>query len=221
MIGIILTLIFYVLSLILKKRFKSPLLNPVLVSVVFLVMIISFSPLTYDAYIKGGKIIGEALGPVVVLLALPLYRHRKAIKQFFAPIVLGILVSISSSALLIMGLSKLFGLSNELMKTLIPKSITTPMAMEVSKMLGGLSDITVIVVIITGILGATIAPIIMKVGGIKSEIAKGIAIGSSSHGIGTSKAMEMSDEAGAMSGLAMGLTGVIFVLLTSLYVLFI
>ncbi len=221
MIGIILTLIFYVLSLILKKRFKSPLLNPVLVSVVFLVMIISFSPLTYDAYIKGGKIIGEALGPVVVLLALPLYRHRKAIQQFFVPIVLGILVSISSSALLIMGLSKLFGLSNELMKTLIPKSITTPMAMEVSKMLGGLSDITVIVVIITGILGATIAPIIMKVGGIKSEIAKGIAIGSSSHGIGTSKAMEMSDEAGAMSGLAMGLTGVIFVLLTSLYVLFI
>jgi len=221
MIGIVLTVFFYVLALKLKNKFKSPLLNPVLVSVIFLVGIISLSPLTYDTYINGGKFIGEALGPVVVLLALPLYRHREAIKQFFVPIVLGILVSISSSILLIMGLSKIFGLSNELMKTLIPKSITTPMAMEVSKMLGGLSDITVIVVIITGILGATIAPIIMKFGGIKSEIAKGIAIGSSSHGIGTSKAMEMSDEAGAMSGLAMGLTGVIFVLLTSLYVLFI
>ncbi|MCH4886086.1 LrgB family protein [Acidaminobacter sp. JC074] len=221
MIGLILTLVYYVIALQLKKRFKSPLLNPVLVAVAFLIMTIIWTPLDYDTYIKGGKLIGDALGPVVVLLALPLYRHRDAIKTYFAPIVIGILVSISSSVLVIIGLGTLFGLDLQLIKTLIPKSITTPMAMEVSSMLGGLSDITVIVVIITGILGATIAPIIMKLAKTKSDIAKGIAIGSASHGIGTSKAMEMSGQAGAMSGLAMGLTGVIFVLLTSLYVLFI
>ena len=219
MIGIALTIGFYILALYIRKVFKSSLLNSVLVAAAFIITVIQLTPLSYELYNKGGQLIGNSLGPVVVLLAIPLYRHREAIKTYFIPIIIGIFVSISSSILVITLLSKAFGLSDEMMHTLIPKSITTPMAMEVSDMLSGIPNVTVIAVIITGILGATIAPYVMKFGRIKSDIAKGISIGAASHGIGTSKAMEMSDETGAMSGLAMGLTGVIFVLLTSVYVL--
>ncbi len=219
MIGIVLTLGFYVLALSIKRIFKSALLNSVLVASTFIILVIQFTPLTYELYSEGGRLVGESLGPIVVLLAIPLYRHREAIKTYSLPIAIGILVSVLSSVVVITLLSKLLGLSDEMLMTLIPKSITTPMAMEVSAMLSGIPNITVIAVIITGILGATIAPFIMRYGRIKSEIAKGISIGAASHGIGTSKAMEMSDEAGAMSGLAMGLTGVIFVLLASMYVL--
>jgi|LGOV01.1.fsa_nt_gb predicted murein hydrolase (TIGR00659 family) len=219
MIGIALTIGFYVLALYIRKLFKSSLLNSVLVAAAFIITVIQLTPLSYELYNEGGQLIGNSLGPVVVLLAIPLYRHREAIRTYFIPIIIGILVSISSSILVITLLSKALGLSDEMMYTLIPKSITTPMAMEVSDMLSGIPNVTVIAVIITGILGATIAPYVMKFGHIKSDIAKGISIGAASHGIGTSKAMEMSDETGAMSGLAMGLTGVIFVLLTSVYVL--
>lgn len=219
MIGIVLTLGFYIIALFLRKRFKSPLLNPVLVAVGFIILTIVITPLDYDVYYQGASLIGKSLGPVVVLLAIPLYRHREAIKRHIVPILMGILISICSSILMIIGMGYVLGMNEEMMTTLIPKSITTPMAIEVSEMLGGLSDITVIVVIITGILGATIAPFVMKLGKIKYDISKGIAIGAASHGIGTSKAMEMNEEAGAMSGLAMGLTGIIFVLLTSIFVL--
>lgn len=219
MIGIVLTLVCYAMALWLKKKFENPLLNSVLIASIIIILIIQLSPLEYDLYAKGAGWIGKSLGPIVVLLALPLYRHRDMIGKYLLPITLGIFVSIITSIAVIIGLSRLLGIEDELMLTLIPKSITTPMAIEVSSMLQGIPNITVIAVIITGILGATIAPSIMRTFRIKSDVAKGISIGAASHGIGTSKAMEMSDEAGAMSGLAMGLTGVIFVLLTSLYVL--
>jgi len=218
-IGLVLTIFFYIIALHIKKTFNNSLLNPVLVAATGIIITILVTPLSYEGYIKGGQLIGNSLGPVVVLLAIPLYRHRDAIKKNVLPIMIGILVSIVSSVLMVVGLAKLFGFSNELMMTLMPKSITTPMAIEVSAMLKGIPDITVIIVILTGILGATIAPVVMRVGKVKSEVSKGISMGAASHGIGTSKAMEMSDEAGAMSGLAMGLTGITFVLLTSVFVL--
>lgn len=219
MIGILLTIGLYILALYMRKKFRSALLNPVLITAAFIIIIINLSPLTYEVYRSGAKYIGSSLGPIVVLLAIPLYKHRQAIKDNLSSIVLGILVSIMSSVTLIAFMSSLLGLDDKMMMTLLPKSITTPMAIEVSQMLEGYPNITVIIVIITGILGATLAPLVMKLGGIRSEVSKGIGIGAASHGIGTSKAMEMSDEAGAMSGLAMGLTGIIFVLLTSIYVL--
>jgi len=219
MIGIVVTLMCYLISLWLKKKFKSPLLNTVLVSSVLIILILQISSLEYELYAEGASWIGKSLGPIVVLLALPLYRHRDMIGRYLLPITLGILVSIISSVVVIVVLSQILSVNKDLMLTLIPKSITTPMAMEVSAMLEGIPNITVIAVIITGIFGATIAPIVMNIFKVKSDVAKGISIGAASHGIGTSKAMEMSDEAGAMSGLAMGLTGVIFVLLTSVVVL--
>lgn len=219
MIGILLTIGLYILALYMRKKFRSALLNPVLITAAFIIIIINLSPLTYEVYTSGAKYIGSSLGPIVVLLAIPLYKHRQAIKDNLSAIVLGILVSIMSSVTLIAFMSSILGLEDKMMMTLLPKSITTPMAIEVSQMLEGYPNITVIIVIITGILGSTLAPLVMKLGGIRSEVSKGIGIGAASHGIGTSKAMEMSDEAGAMSGLAMGLTGIIFVLLTSIYVL--
>jgi len=220
LIGLILTIAFYLLALYIKKVFKSALLNPVLVAASGIIVLILFSPISYENYISGAGIIGKSLGPIVVLLAIPLYIHRNLIKENLLPIFTGILVSIVSSVLMIIGLGNLFNFEKELIMTLIPKSITTPMAMEVSDMLLGIPDITVIIVILTGIFGATIAPFVMKIGHIKSEVSKGISIGAASHGIGTSKAMEISNEAGAMSGLAMGLTGIIFVLMTSISVVF-
>lgn len=216
MIGVVLTVLCYTIARLLNKKFQSALLNPVLVAMLMIMFLILLTPLEYENYQKGASYIGKSLGPVVVLLAIPLYKHRFSIKRYFIPIILGVFINILSSVLMIVGLSYIFELEEVMMMTLIPKSITTPMAMEVSQMLQGMPDITVVVVIVTGILGAVVAPFIMRLG-IRKNIAKGIAIGASSHGIGTAKAMEMDDEVGAMSSLAMGLAGIVFVLLTSFY----
>lgn len=216
-LGILITVALYALSRYVSSKFKLALLNPILLTIVLLIGLLLLSGVSYEDYNKGGQYITFLLGPIVVLLAVPLYQNRDKIRAHMMPIVVGIMAGIGTSVLSIYGLCKLFGLDEVYMNSLFAKSITTPLAIEVTKMMEGVQGITIVAVIITGITGATIAPIIIKLARIKDPIAKGIGIGSSSHGIGTSKAVEMGNETAGASGLAMSITGIVTVLIASFF----
>lgn len=206
----------YIFGWWLSGRVRLSLLNPFLIGTLLMIGGILLFRLPYEAYNQAGKTVTWFLGPVVVMLAVPLYQSRKTLMTHLLPISAGIAAGIAISAGTVYGLSKAFGLSPELIVSLMPKSITNPMAIEVTKMFGGIPAITVASVIITGVFGASVASAVFRTARIYNDTAKGIALGAASHGVGTAKAIEISSEAGAASGLSMGLTGVATVLLASL-----
>lgn len=209
---ILLTIIVFKFSLILSNKFKIAFLNPTLITSIIIIIILKIFNINYLDYYNGGRIISSALGPIVVILAVPLYKNRCDLMKNFIPIIGGVIASIIASFISIIVLCKLFGIDETIFLSLLSKSITTPMAVESTKMLGGNESITILAVVITGLIGGALAPIIIKVGKIKNNIAKGIGIGSASHALGTSKAVEMNEEIGAASGLAIGVTGLLTII---------
>ena len=162
----------------------------------------------------GGDIISLFLAPATAVLALSIYSQLEILKKHFLPILLGCLagavVSMTSAA----GLCIAFGLDKSLTAAMIPKSVTTPIAMEISRQHGGLVAVTVAAVIFTGILGAILSPLLIKIFRISHPVAQGVAIGASSHAVGTTKAVELGEIQGAMSGISIGVSGIITVLLS-------
>jgi len=209
---IALTVILFVLSNKINKKFKSAALNPILLSAILIIVFLSIFKIPYAEYNKGGKIIAGALGPIVVVLAIPLYKNKNELMKNFIPIIGGVTASIITSVVTVISLCKLFKIDETIMLSLLSKSITTPMAVESTKLLGGNEAVTIAAVIITGLVGSAIAPVVMKLGKIKNNIAKGIGIGSASHAMGTAKAVEMNEEVGAASGLAIGFTGLLTII---------
>lgn len=210
------TLAAYGIGWWLSSRIRLSLLNPYLIATLLVIAGILLLQLPYEVYDRAGKTITWFLGPVVVMLAIPLYQSRKTLMAHFMPISAGIAAGIAISAGTVFGLSKVFGLTTKMIVSLMPKSITSPMAYEVAVMFDGLPAITIVSVVITGVFGASVGSAVFKMAGIHNDTAKGIALGAASHGVGTAKAIEISSEAGAASGLSMGLTGVATVLLASL-----
>lgn len=215
--GVVATILVYAASRYTSQKLKLFLLNPILLSIVILIVILLISGISYDDYNTGGQVITYLLGPIVVLLSAPLYQNRDKIKAHLLPIIIGIASGIGTTFISVYVLCKVFNLEQVFVDSLYAKSITTPLAIEVTKMLGGIQSITIVAVIVTGIIGATIAPVVIKVMNIKNDIAKGIGIGSASHGIGTSKAVEMGNETAGASGLAMSITGIATVLIASFF----
>ncbi|HOK49053.1 MAG TPA: LrgB family protein [Sedimentibacter sp.] len=209
---ILLTAVFFKFSLYVNKKFKITFLNPILLSSVLIIIVLKLFNLTYSDYNKGGSVIVSAMGPIVTVLAIPIYKNRDALIKNFIPIIGGITASIIATFVSVTLLCRLFGINETVFLSLLCKSITTPMAVESAKMLGGNESIAALAVIITGLIGAAFAPLVIKMGKIKNNIAKGIGIGSSSHALGTAKAVEMEGETGAASGLAMGLTGLMTII---------
>lgn len=214
---IFLTIILFKLSLIISNKFKITLLNPILISAIIIIIILKVFNIPYTDYNKGGSMIAKALGPIVVVLAIPLYKNRYDLMKNFVPIMGGVTASIITSVLSVTVLCKLFGIDKTIMLSLLSKSITTPMAVESTKLLGGNEAVTVLAVVFTGLIGAAVAPLVIKLGKIKNNIAKGIGIGSASHAIGTTKAVEMNEEAGAASGLAIGVTGLLTIIIIIIF----
>lgn len=210
---IIITIFIYSICNKLYIKLKSPLLNPVLISSCLIILLLIIFKISYTTYNKGGKTITGLLGPLVVILAIPLFKNRQDLIKNFIPIMGGVLSGIFTTFVSIVLLCKIFNIEYSIMLSLFTKSITTPMAVEATKILGGRESITIIAVALTGILGAGFAPIVIKYGKIKNDIAKGIGIGTSSHAVGTSKAIEMGEEIGAASGLAIAVTGITTILL--------
>lgn len=207
---ILLTIVLFKFSLLISKKISF--INPILLTAIIIIIILKIFNIPYSDYYKGGSLIAKVLGPIVVVLAIPLYKNRHDLMKNFVPIMGGVLASIITTFVSVIVLCKLFGVDETIMLSLLSKSITTPMAIESTKLLGGNEAITVLAVVITGLIGAALAPIVIKLSKIKNNIAKGIGIGSASHAIGTTKAVEMNEDAGAASGLSIGVTGLLTII---------
>ena len=211
--GVIISLIAYEIGIYIKKKGRLPIFNPLLIAVIILIFFLTKFHIKYEDYNNGGQIISFFLYPATVALALPMYKKFALFKENAIPILIGIFSGAISGFICVVFLSKLFGLTDVLIESLIPKSITTPIGIALSKQLGGLQSITVVAIIITGIIGSIVGPFLYKIFKINDKVALGIAMGSSAHALGTARAMEIGEVEGAMSGLTMAISGVVAVLL--------
>ena len=210
--GITLSLLVYVIMQKIQIKTKISILNPLLFSGIAIILILMTFKIPFEQFNEGGKLITALIGPATVSLAIPLYKNLDLLKKKIKTISIGILASVGIHAITIVVLSILLSLNDQMAISLIPKSITTPFAKDLSETLGGIPAITISVVIVTGIFGAAISPFLNKLFKIKNTLAKGLALGSSAHAVGTSKAIENSEEEGAFSSIALILTGLMTVL---------
>lgn len=209
--GVVVSLFGYQLGLFLKRKFKNPFFNPLLIAIIFVMIILAIFKIDYKNYNEGAKYISYLLTPATVCLALPLYQQRELLRENIKAILIGVTAGVLASLGSVLILAKLFGLGHAEYVTLLPKSITTAIGMGVSEELGGIVTITVAVIIITGVLGNIVGAIVCKIFKINHPIAKGLALGTSAHAIGTAKAMEMGEIEGAMSSLAIAVAGLLTV----------
>ncbi|MGN0424434.1 MAG: LrgB family protein [Acetatifactor sp.] len=215
--GVTLSLLAYMVGAALKKKFKLGLLNPLLVSIVITILVLLVGKIDYEVYNESAKYLSYLLTPATVCLAIPLYEQWSLLKKNYKAVLCGLLAGAVTSMATVFVLSKLCGLSHEEYVTLLPKSITTAIGMGVSEELGGYVTITVAVIILTGVLGNMMGELICKLFRITEPISKGIAYGASAHAIGTAKAMELGEVEGAMSGLAIAVSGILTVILAPLF----
>ncbi len=212
--GILLTLVTFEIGVTISKKFKYSFLNPLLIANILIVGFLLITGISLESYNVGGDYISVMLSPATVVLAVPLYRQISKLKQFWKPILAGIFAGSLTSLACVIVVSKLIGLSETLMLSLLPKSITIPMGSVVSAQIGGIPPVTIIAITITGITGAVSAPAVCRFCRIKHKVAQGIAIGTASHALGTTRAMEMGEVQGAMSSLSIGVAGLFTAIVT-------
>ncbi len=215
--GAVISLAAYEGGLLLKKKFKLAVLNPLLIGTICVMAILSLLDVEYSQYNESASYISYLLTPATVCLAVPLYRQLTLLKNNIKAVAGGIASGVLASLVSVFLLARLFGLDHEQYVTLLPKSITTAIGLGLSEELGGIPTITVAVIIVTGILGNMIAEFIYKLFHIEEPVAKGLALGTASHAIGTAKAMEMGEIEGAMSSLAIAVAGLVTVIGASLF----
>ena len=218
--GVALSLTGYAIGLFLKKKLKWDILNPLLISIIFVILILAILDVDYETYQETAQYLSYLLTPATVALAIPLYQKIDLLKKNLLAVSLGILAGVFSSLGSILGMAYLFGLSHQEYVTLLPKSITTAIGIGVSEELGGISTITVAVIIITGVLGNMIGQAICKIFRIYEPIAVGLSFGTSAHAIGTAKALEIGEVEGAMSSLSIAVAGLLTVVAASLFASF-
>jgi predicted murein hydrolase (TIGR00659 family) len=216
-IGVVISLLAYQLGSFFKKKTNLAILNPLLISIVLVIVFLIAFDIDYDSYNQSAKYLSYLLTPATVSLAIPLYEKLSLLKKHFGAIIISISVGVLTSLVSILLLSMLFGLSYTEYVTLLPKSITTAIGIGISEEFGGYVSITATAIIITGILGNMIGEITCKIFHIKHPISKGLAFGTSSHAIGTTKAMELGQIEGAMSSLSIVVSGLLTVLLASFF----
>lgn len=192
-------------SWIYDRSGQQPFLNPVLTAVIAVVALLTLSGTSYETYFEGAQFVHFLLGPATVALAIPLYRQFDRVRRSALALVTSLLCGSLTAIGTAVGLGWLLGASRETLLSLAPKSVTAPVAMGITEQLGGLPSLTAVLVILTGILGAVLGPPLLTLIGVKDWRARGLALGTASHGIGTARALQAGELAGAFSGLAMGL----------------
>lgn len=215
--GVTVSLIGYGAGIMLKKKFKYAFLNPLLISIIFVIGVLMLCGVDYESYENSAQYLSYLLTPATVCLAVPLYQQMTLLKKNLAAVACGILAGVLASLGSVLLLAFLFGLEHDVYVTLLPKSITTAIGMGVSEELGGLVTITVAVIIVTGVIGNVIGEAVCKLFRIYEPIAKGLALGTSAHAIGTAKALEMGEVEGAMSSLAIAVAGLLTVIGASVF----
>lgn len=211
--GLLLSTFFFMLAVRIKARFRLAILNPLLVSTLLIVLILKLTGIPYESYKESANLLSYLLTPATVCLAIPMYKQLQLLMDNLAAVLASITAGTVSSLLSILLMGKLFGLSNEHITTLLPKSITTAIGMGVSQEAGGIVTLTVAGIVMTGILGNMIAQTVFHVFHIDHPIARGLALGTSAHAVGTAKALELGEIEGAMSSLSICVAGVLTVIL--------
>lgn len=218
--GVVVSVLAYQVGMVIKKKWKLALFNPLLISIVLVMAVLLIFHVDYETYNEGAKYLSYLLTPATVCLAIPLYEQLEQLKKNIKAIAAGIVSGVLTSLFSVLVLALAFGLTHEEYVTLLPKSITTAIGMGVSEELGGIVTITVAVIIVTGVLGNIIAELVCKIFRIHEPVARGIAIGSASHAIGTARALEMGEVEGAMSSLSIAVSGLLTVIGASVFVMF-
>jgi predicted murein hydrolase (TIGR00659 family) len=219
LLGLTVTLLAYQAAYWLYERADfHPLLNPVAWSVAFLVTLLWATGTPYATYFDGAQFVHFLLGPATVALAIPLHAQLGKLKRLALPLSAALLAGSLTAITTAVGIGWLLGASRETLLSLAPKSVTTPIAMGIAEKLGGLPSLTAVLVVSTGIIGAVSAKYVLNAIGVRDHAVRGFAVGTAAHGIGTARAFQLSEEAGAFSGLAMGLNGLATALLFPLLV---
>lgn len=215
--GVAISVLTYELGVFLKKKLKWPICNPLLISIVAVIIFLVAFDIPYESYNAGAKYLSYLLTPATVCLAIPLYLQLDLLKKNIVAILVGVFSGVLASLGTVLAMSVVFGLNHKEYVTMLPKSITTAIGMGVSEELGGYVTISVAVIIITGVLGNMAAEFICKLFRIKSPISRGLAIGTASHAVGTARAMELGEVEGAMSSLAIVVCGLCTVIGASIF----
>lgn len=203
----------YLAAQVLYKKTRIPLLHPLLTSIFVIIAFLKIAGIEYESFQKGSHLIHFLLGPSVVALGFVLYEQMQYLKGNVVSILTSVFVGAIVGIVSVIVIGDLMGADQELIATLQPKSVTTPIAMEIAKKSGGIPSLTAVIVVAVGIFGSIAGPFVLKVLGIESRIAKGLALGASAHGVGTSAAIQIGAIEGALSGLAIGLMGIMTAIL--------
>lgn len=214
--GMVLSVLYFWFGTWLRRRFPSPLVNPLLIASVLTIATIVLLDIDYDAYASGASHLSWLLTPSTVCLAVPLYRQLQLLRRHWQAIVISVAAGCIACAITVAGLSHLLGLSPEIYHSLQPKSVTTAIALGIGTQLGGLEGIISLGVMITGLFGVVIVDVVLKFLKVTHPVAKGLAIGNSIHAIGTAHALELGEVEGAMSGLTIVVAGIMTVIIAPL-----
>ena len=211
--GIALTVVAYWIGVKVQKKTGLVICNSMIVTVALLIAVLLVFHIPYEDYYQGGSLINMFLGPATACMAVTVYAKIDLLKKNWLPVLAGCLAGTLTAIGSILLMSRLFGLDKAITVSLLPKSVTTPIATAVSEGHGGIVPITVAAVIVTGILGNLASPLLIRLFRIKDPMAAGLGIGTCSHALGTAKALELGETEGAMSGLAIGISGIFTALL--------
>lgn len=212
--GIALSVAAFWVGVKIQKRTGLVLCNPLLIAIVLVSAVLLLLRIPYEDYNAGGAVINMFLAPATACLAVSIYTKLPLLRENWLPILVGCAVGSLTSMGSVWGLCRLFRLDEAMTASLMPKSVTTPIAMELAEQHGGLVAVTVAAVVFTGILGAVCAPLLIRLFHVGDPVEQGVAIGASSHAVGTSRAVELGEIQGAMSGVAIGISGIVTVILS-------
>jgi predicted murein hydrolase (TIGR00659 family) len=218
--GFVLTVAAYLIGCALKKKFPYAIMNPLLIGAILVIVVLTAGHIETSAYYKGSQFISYLLTPATVCLAIPLYKQLRLLKDHALAVIVGILSGVLANACCILLLSMVFALNHQQYVSMLPKSITTAIGMGVSEEAGGIVTLTVTSIIITGILGNVIGETVFKIFRIQEPIARGLALGTASHAIGTAKALELGEIEGAVSSLSIAVAGLITVVVVPIFAQF-
>ena len=206
---VILTLAAFQIGRLCQKKWKSPIFNPTLIGMVLVTLFVAFSGMAPEDFTSGTKLIFWLMTPATISLAVPMYEQFQLLKKSLKAVLAGVFAGTISCLLMIVAVSFLLRFDRSVMISLMPKSVTTAIGMSLSEMCGGMSGVTVAAIIVTGIGGNMMGPVLCKLLGIHDEIARGVALGTAAHVIGTAKANELSELTGAASSLSLVVAGLL------------
>lgn len=216
--GAFISIFFYWTGYYLQKKLKKPYLNPLLIAIFLTIALLKFLRVDYETYQSGAKYITYFLTPATVCLAVPLYKQLSLLKKNLFAVLAAVLAGCLSHLIVVAGLGFLFRWDRDFLFSFLPKSVTTPIALGISRETGGMEELTVIGVTVAGLTGSILGPALLKLFHIKNPIAQGLALGTASHAIGTSKAVELGDIQAAVSSVAIVITGIMTVILIPVYI---